>query len=670
MIRVRWPNQEVSLIFDKMNLYRPVYYSLTVTGFLAAVMTFFQNRQLGLLLGGLWLVSVLYALIRGFFISRNNRRFFQMIRESVFDAHEDAMGKFPMPTIIARENGEILWTNEGCRQKVSGGEDHFGDNLFQLIPGVDLDAAASAEGQNVVVEERMYSLYLARTTQGEEPLLAAYLVDDHDLKTYTKEYFDARPSVMLMIIDNYAELFQDSKENERSRVVGEIEHVIETFAENHQGLLKKLDKDRYLAVVEDRYMRGIIAERFALLDQIREITTSENIPVTMSIGVGSKEGSLQESESLARQALDMALGRGGDQAALKVKDGYEFYGGISKGIEKRNKVRTRIVANAIGELVESSEIILIMGHRFADLDCLGAGVGLCQCLRNVGKSPKIVLDNVHSLAGPLHQMMVEEGYGDMFITPEGAGELDLGDALLFVVDTHVKGLVESDKIYTACKNVVVIDHHRKMVDHIDNAIIFFHEPYASSTSEMVAELAQYLGAPKKLPVTVANALLSGIMLDTKNFTLRTGVRTFEAAAYLRKMGADTVEVRKLFASSIESYQQKTKLVGSAELYGNCALTYAETSGPDIRVVASQAADEMLNINEVEAAFVLFQENQGVSISARSLGAVNVQIIMEAMQGGGHLTMAATQLSDLDMKEARRMLLEAIDAYREVMTTKS
>lgn len=657
-------------MFDKMNLYRPVYYSLMIAGLVAAVLTFFQNPQTGLIIGGIWLVSVLYALVRGFLISRGNKRFFQTIRESVFAAHQESIGKFPLPTVIARENGEILWTNDGYRQKVSGGEDHFGDNLFQLIPGADLSAAGSAEGQNVTVDDRMYSLYVARTTQGDEPLLAAYLVDDHDLKTYTKEYFDSRPSVMLMIIDNYAELFQDSKENERSRVVGEIEHVIETFAEEHQGLLKKLDKDRYLAVMEDRYMRRIVAERFALLDQIREITTSENIPVTMSIGVGSKEGSLQESESLARQALDMALGRGGDQAALKVKDGYEFYGGVSKGIEKRNKVRTRIVANAIGELVESSETILVMGHRFADLDCLGAGVGLCQCLRNVGKNPKIVLNLTNNLAAPLHRMMVEEGYGDLFLTPEAALELDLQDALLFVVDTHVKGLVESPEVYAACKNVVVIDHHRKMVDHIDNAIIFFHEPYASSTSEMIAELAQYLGAPKKLTVPVANALLSGIMLDTKNFTLRTGVRTFEAAAYLRKMGADTVEVRKLFANSMESYQQKTKLVGSAELYGSCAITYAETSGSDIRVVASQAADEMLNISHVEAAFVLFQENQGVSISARSLGAVNVQVIMEAMRGGGHLTMAATQLPEVTMAEARRMLLEAIDAYQQNSTAKT
>ncbi len=656
-------------MFDKLNLYRPVYYILMVTGAVAAVLAFFVDPRVGLLIGGIWLASVVYALVRGFLISRDNKRFFQVIRESVFSARQDSIGEFAMPTVIAREDGEVLWTNDAYRHKVSGGRDNFCENLFTLIPGADPSVAASAEGQNVVVDGRMYSLYLARTTRGAETLLAAYLVDDHDLKTYTKEYFDSRPSVMILVIDNYSELFQDAKENERSRVVGEIEHIIETFAEDNKGLLKKLDKDRYLAIIEDRYMRGIVADRFGVLDRIREITTTENVPVTMSIGVGSKEGSLQESEDLARQALDMALGRGGDQAALKVKDGYEFYGGVSKGIEKRNKVRTRIVANAIGEIVESSGTILIMGHRFADLDCLGAAVGLCQSLRGMGKAPKIVLDTGRSLAQSLYEMLLREGYGDMFLAPGEALALPLADALLFVVDTHVKSLLESEEVYSQCKNVVVIDHHRKMVDHIDDAIIFFHEPYASSASEMVAELSQYLGDGKKLPVPVAEALLSGIMLDTKNFTLRTGVRTFEAAAYLRKLGADTVEARKLFSSTIESYQQKTKLVGSAELYKGCALAYAEESGPDIRVVASQAADEMLNINGVDAAFVLFRENDGVSVSARSLGDINVQVVMETLGGGGHLTMAAAQMAGVAMEEGRRQLMEAIDAYHQTMSDK-
>lgn len=652
------------MLFDRLNLYRPVYYVLMIAGAAAAVLSYFAEPRLGLIIGGVWLASVLYALIRGYLIKRSNKRFFAAIRESVFGARQDTADKFSMAMLIARESGEVLWTNDTYRSRVSGGEDVFCENIIRVIPELDLTLATTPEGQNITLNQRMYTIFAAKTQRNGENLLVVYLMDDHDLKTYAKEYFDSRPSVLLMVIDNYSELFQEAKENERSLVVGEIEGVIEAFAEENKGFLKKLEKDRYIAVIEDRYMRKIIADRFAILDRIRGITTQDNVAVTMSIGIGSKEGNLQESEVLARQALDMALGRGGDQAALKVKDGYEFYGGVSKGIEKRNKVRTRIVANAIGEIVAGSGQILIMGHRFADLDCLGAAIGLWACLQNMDRDAKIVLDRDRSLAGPLYDKMMVNGYENLIISPEEALETDLGDTLLFIVDTHVKSLVESDEVYMRSKNVVVIDHHRKMVDHIDNAIIFFHEPYASSASEMVTELAQYLGDGKKLPVPAAEALLSGIMLDTKNFSLRTGVRTFEAAAYLRKLGADTVEVRKLFSSSIESYQSRTKLVAGAEVYKNCAIAYAEDPGPDIRVVASQAADEMLNISDVDAAFVLFRENDGISISARSLGAMNVQVVMEALRGGGHLTMAASQLAGVDIREARRLLLEAIDSYHQ------
>ena len=532
------------------------------------------------------------------------------------------------------------------------------------MPQVDLAGEMGPDGQNVMVGDRMFTLYYLRTDRQAEPVYVLYFFDDHDLKIYAKEYFDSRPWVMLMVIDNFSELFLDAKENERSKTMGEIEHIIETFAEENHGLLKKLEKDRYIAVIEDRYMRQVEASRFQLLDQIRSITAGDRISATMSIGVGSKEGSLHESEALARQALDMALGRGGDQAAVKLRDGYEFFGGVSKGVEKRNKVRTRIVANAITEIIQTSQNILVMGHRFADLDCVGAAVGLCAGLRNMGRTAHIVLDQERSLAQSLVDRVKAEGLGDLFLSPEAALETLGQDTLLFVVDTHVKTLLESPTVYAGCRNVVVIDHHRKMVDHIDNAIIFFHEPYASSACEMVAELDQYLGEKQKISTVEAEAMLSGIMLDTKNFTLRTGVRTFEAAAYLRRMGADTVEVRKLFASTIDAYRSKAQLVASAQEYRGCAIACTEREVPDIRIIASQAADELLNISGVDASFLLFTSGTGVNISARSMGEVNVQVIMESLGGGGHLTMAAAQLPDITMEETKLRLREAIDNYFE------
>ncbi|MCI8652380.1 MAG: hypothetical protein HFF11_01615 [Angelakisella sp.] len=652
-------------MLDRMNLYRPVIYStLAVSGLAAGSSYFFADTRLFAILGAAWLVMAFLALFWCARIGRDTEKQLAALRESLFGAQRDSVAEFPMATMILRETGEVLWQNDYCRQHVLDGVDAFGRQITDLVPQIDLAGELGPNGQNVTVGERMFTLYYLRTDRQAEPVYVLYFFDDNDLKVYAKEYFDSRPWVMLMVIDNFSELFLDAKENERSKTMGEIEHIIETFTEENHGLLKKLEKDRYIAVIEDRYMRQVEASRFQLLDQIRGVTAGDRISATMSIGVGSKEGSLHESEALARQALDMALGRGGDQAAVKLRDGYEFFGGVSKGVEKRNKVRTRIVANAITEIVQTSENILVMGHRFADLDCVGAAVGLCAGLRNMGRSARIVLDQNRSLAQSLVDRIKGEGMGELFISPEDALETLSQDTLLFVVDTHVKTLLESPTVYAGCRNVVVIDHHRKMVDHIENAIIFFHEPYASSACEMVAELDQYLGEKQKVSTVEAEAMLSGIMLDTKNFTLRTGVRTFEAAAFLRRMGADTVEVRKLFASTIDAYRSKAQLVASAQEYRGCAIACTEREVPDIRIIASQAADELLNISGVDASFLLFTAGTGVNISARSMGEVNVQVIMESLGGGGHLTMAAAQLPEITMEETRQRLREAIDSYFE------
>ncbi len=653
-------------MLDRMNLYRPVIYGmLAISGLAAGASYFFVDLRLFSIFLASWGIMALWAAIHCSRISRDTRRQLAAIRGSLLGAREETVAEYPMATMIVRETGEVLWQNDYCRQRVLDGEDAFGKRLDQVIPGLELSGECGPQGQNVTAGGRMYTLYWVRTQRQGEPVRVLYLFDDHDLKVYAKEYFDSRPWVLLMVIDNFSELFLDAKENERSKTMSEIEHIIETFAEENCGLLKKLDKDRYIAVIEDRYMRRVEASRFQVLDQIRGITAGDRISATMSIGVGSKEGSLHESEALARQALDMALGRGGDQAAVKLRDGYEFFGGVSKGVEKRNKVRTRIVANAITEIVQTSQNILVMGHRFADLDCVGAAVGLCAGLRNMGRTARIVLDENRSLAQSLVIKMREEGLGDLFISPDTALETLSNDTLLFVVDTHVKTLLESSTVYAGCRNVVVIDHHRKMVDHIDNAIIFFHEPYASSACEMVAELNQYLGEQQKISAPEASAMLAGIMLDTKNFTLRAGVRTFEAAAYLRRMGADTVEVRKLFASNMESYQQRAQLVAAAREYRGCAIACTTREMPDMRVIASQAADELLNISGVDASFLLFKVGSGVNMSARSMGAINVQVIMETLGGGGHLTMAAAQLADISMDDAFQKLREAIDGYFEV-----
>lgn len=654
-------------MLERLNQYRPIHWILLIIcGMMTAAVYFVDGASLPFYLCLVLLaVAVAGTIVWSSIITHRSKAQFAGLKESLEQVMSDAVIALPMPSLIVRESGEIVWCNSVCKRTVFPGRELFGMKLAELMPGFDWAAESSPDGMNVEISQHKYRAFLMHSSSTRENLTIISLVDDHDLKTYTQEYFDSRPYVLTMLIDNYTELFTDARENERSKTMGEIEHIIENFAEQNHGMVKKLERDRYLCIIEERYMKKIIADRFRILDAIRAVDTGDRNSATMSIGVGRKEGNLHESEEISRQALDMALGRGGDQAAVKQKNGYEFFGGTSRGVEKRNKVRTRIMANAISEVARTCDNILIMGHRFADLDCLGASIGMYAGLKYLGKPCKIVLDVEKSLAQPLYQHYIaaDPGNESAFVSPYRALEMVNKNTLLIVVDTHIAGILESRELYEACRNVVVIDHHRKMVDHIENAIIFFHEPYASSASEMVAELVQYFRDGKlRLGVEEAEALLSGVMLDTKNFTLHTGVRTFEAAAFLRRMGADTVEVRKLFASTMESYQERSRLVGTAEVYRGCAIAYAQNATEDIRVVAPQAADDLLSISGVDASFVLFEKDNIVNISGRSMGAVNVQIILENMGGGGHQTMAGAQVKNISLEDCRQQLLIAIDQY--------
>jgi len=389
------------------------------------------------------------------------------------------------------------------------------------------------------------------------------------------------------------------------------------------------------------------------------------MPATLSIGLSGHSGSLHEAEQAAKQALDMCLGRGGDQAAVKTKNGYEFYGGVSKAVEKRTKIKTRIIANALSELIESSSNVILMGHRFADLDCLGSAVGMLKAARGMGRSAVIAIDRERNLVAPLLEKLLESGYSAAdFVSPDEAQALIGPKTLMIIVDVHIPQVLESEELYRSAPFVVVIDHHRKLVGHIGNAVIFYHEPFASSASEMVAELVQYFPKKAALSRVEAEALMAGIMLDTKNFVMRTGVRTFEAAAWLRRLGADTVEVRKLFASSIEAYQQKAALVSTADIYKGCAIASHSEPFEGIKLVAPQTADEMMAISGVSAAFVIFSYENTISISARSMGQVNVQLVMEKLGGGGHHAMAAVQIEGADICTVRDRLTEAIDSYWE------
>ena len=569
---------------------------------------------------------------------------------------------FPLPVIIATEGREIIWYSPSFSEKILLKDDLYGTDV-DLITTEPLPEFCTTEGKLISYENRWYRVLGVEKEENDVKLYTLYFLDVTQVQQEATLYRLTRPSVMLIMLDNYGEIMQQAKESEKSRILGEIDTTLEEFISNMtSSFIKRYDGDKFLVVAEEQHLEKMIETRFDILDKIRKIQTAGNLPVTLSIGVGRGEETLMQSEVSARQALDMALGRGGDQAVIKNKTLYEFYGGVSKGVEKRTKVKTRIVANALSELIATADRVLVMGHKFGDLDCVGAAVGMAYAIRSIGKNADVVIDRNKNLANILIDMLSQQGCADLFIDPAEAQFRITPNTLLIICDTHTENLLESEEVYRRCKTVVVIDHHRKMVNHIENAVIFYHEPYASSASEMVAELIQYMGDNCRINSVVAQALLSGIMLDTRNFVLKTGVRTFEAAAYLKRIGADTVIVRKLFASTMDSYQRKTRIVAAAQIYKGCAVAESDYSSDDMRVVAPQAADELLGIDGVDGSFVLYEIDGIINISARSMGAINVQVIMEKLGCGGHHTMAGAQIKGLEIEKVKQMLLESIDQY--------
>ena len=642
-------------------LVRPLNIMLIAISLVMCGVLFFANRLLFFIFTPIVLVLDILAAVRIWRIQQDLHKVITSMGKAVSDRNEAGLIHFPIPSLLVSLQGEIVWYNEMFRATVlNNKQDIFGYALRSLIEE-DLSDLLERSPHRVKCGKGYYEVYTLRT-EGEQPFCLLYFVDVTKLELIRQESERRRPVVLIMLIDNYEETIGKEADGNRLKLLNDVRNTIQAFADSTTGFIRRTDHDRYLMIVEQQDLEKMFRNRFEVLDQVRAVETENRTPVTLSIGVAPVIDTLHRAENEARQALEMALGRGGDQVAVKTKTGYEFFGGFSKGVEKQTTVKTRIVASALAELIKSSDNVLVMGHRFADLDSLGSAIGLAKACRCLGKESYIVLDSRRNLADVLVRRLVENKEQNMICLPETAIDLVMDKTLLIITDTHTVDLIESPDIYRRCKQVVVIDHHRKMVNHIDNAVIFYHEPFASSASEMVTELIQYLGDACRLNRMEAEALLSGIMLDTKNFVMKTGVRTFEAAAYLRRLGADTISVRELFSSTIDSYRRRAQIVSGAELLHGCAIAVCDSSGDDMRVIAPQAADELLNISGVKASFVLYANGGTVNISARSMGAFNVQVIMEKMGGGGHHTMAGAQIKDTDCHQARTRLAAIIEEY--------
>ena len=578
----------------------------------------------------------------------------------------------PMPMMVFNPDSEdVLWANDLFAELPGVGENIYESRVRDVIKDFETHWLMEGKPEYPGVftwNDRRYRVF-GCLSQPEEKgrfgvLATTYWMDVTDLEHMRSTLEETKPVAAIVMIDNYEDLMSACPEGKRSAIRAAIEEKMDQWRGTSGALLMKYDRDRYLMVFTEKQYEAFAQGRFAILDEVRTVQAAEGVYATMSIGVGREAGSYDALFKNAGLALEMALSRGGDQAVVKDRMNFEFYGGRAKTTEKRTKVKSRVMANALGDLMDETEHVYVMGHQYADMDTLGAAAGVCAIARKRGKVARIVMDTENNSVGPmLRKLKALPEYKDVFI---GGGDAFLRvqpDTLLVVVDTNRPASVESEPLLEACNRVAVIDHHRRGSSYIEKMALNFHEPYASSASELVTELLGYLLEPGDLLKTEAEALLAGIVLDTKNFTNRTGGRTFEAAAYLRRAGADTQDVQRMFQSDLESMIDRYAIIRQAVLYRE-DLAIAAIDEECERVTAAKAADELLTLSGVQASFVFYPKDGGVYISARSLGEVNVQVIVEALGGGGNSTSAGGQLPGVTVEQVRQMLQEAIDKYYE------
>ncbi len=597
------------------------------------------------------------------------RQYVERISGGADTAKSSNMLFAPMPMMVFNPGSDdVLWANDLFMELPDVGQDIFESRVGQVVPNFETHWLLEGKPEYPGLYDwngrryRIFGCLSKPEKDGRLGVLATtYWMDVTDLEHMRATLAQTRPVVAIVMIDNYEDLMSACPEGKRSAVRAAVEEKMDQWR-GDGVLMMKYDRDRYLMVFTEQRYEALAEGRFSILDEVRTVQAAEGVCATISIGVGREAGSYDALMKNASLALEMALSRGGDQAVVKDRMNFEFYGGRAKATEKRTKVKSRVMANALGDLMDDTEHVYIMGHQYADMDTLGAAAGICAVARKRGKTARIVLDTENNSVGPmLRKIRQLPEYKDVFIGGNEAFLRVQPDTLLVVVDTNRPASVESEPLLESCNRVAVIDHHRRGSSYIEKMALNYHEPYASSASELVAELLQYLLEPGDLLKTEAEALLAGIVLDTKNFTNRTGGRTFEAAAYLRRAGADTQDVQRMFQSDLESMIARYAIIRQAVLYRE-DLAVAAINETCERVTAAKAADELLTLSGVQASFVFYPKDDGVYISARSLGEVNVQVIVEALGGGGNSTSAGGQLPDVTVEDVRRKLKEAIDKY--------
>ena len=629
---------------------------------------------------------IIYALIIWYTMWTNKKRKAELSEQlkdltlNVNTTAKTTLINSPFPLAIVETNGNVIWKSEKFVTEFENLDINMNEYLSEIVRSIKLTIENSDEGKqekvrgtidtNIKIENKMYKVLGSYVKshkmhqKEQEYTTILYFIDETYLRKLEQEQKDSDICVGIIMIDNYEEISQRISSEIKPQLIAKMEKYIYDWAAKYNSLIVKSDRDTFFCIMEQKYLKEAEADKFNILDEVKDIDVPDITQPTLSIGFSDDGDNNAEKAESARTVIDIALGRGGDQAIVKMDGRYQFFGGRTQEVEKRTRVKARIVSHALKELINEADNVILMGHSNGDMDSIGSSLGLYRLTKTLGKEAKIVNETTGiGLDNFLTEAKKSEEYADCFITKQEALDSVKPNTLLIVTDTHKKSYVEVPELLEKVNKIVVVDHHRRSTDYIENSILTFHEVYASSASELVTEILEYSQLDIELTQIEVEALYAGIMLDTKNFTFKTGVRTFEAAAYLRKCGVDIIKVKKWFQSDLHTYQIISEIVSKSEIVNDSiAISTYENDDENANIIAAKAADELLTIGGINASFVLGKTGDRIYISGRSIGGINVQLILEKLGGGGHITLAGAQLENMSMEDAKQELINRINEY--------
>ena len=623
-------------------------------------------------------LAFVYVLVVAYAVFADNKRKNELseslkdLTMTVDTAAKTSLINSPFPLVILETNGKIIWRSSKFVSEFANIDiqNYLNDLIYDIKQ--EIERKKDGTDKSVILQteigNRTYKVFgrfvNSKKSNNTDYTIILYFIDETENIKLQKEYTDSKSCVEIIMIDNYEENMQLIDGEEKPQITAEIDKCIFDWTNETNGILIKSDRDTYIYIFEQRYLEQVKQDKFSILDKIKEIKTKENVQFTLSIAVSNEGVTDKEKYKSAQIAMDIILGRGGDQAVIRENEIYKFFGGRAQEVEKRTKVKARVVAHALENLIKESNKVMIMGHTNPDIDAMGSAMGIYRLVKDLGKNAYIVTSNeTTTLQNFKESLMEEPEYEDILINKEVAEENMDEETLLVIVDTHKTNYVEAPELLNKTEKIVVIDHHRRSADYIENATLTFQEVYASSAAELVTEILQYATTKINLKTIEAESLYAGIMMDTKNFTFKTGVRTFEAAAYLRKCGVDIIRVKKWFQSDLASFNKIAEIVKKAEIVNNSiAIASYNRKTKDASLICAKAADELLTISNITASFVLGNIGEKICISGRSIGDINVQVILEKLGGGGHITLAGAQVEGMTMEEVKQELIIRINEY--------